>query len=537
MFRKIVWLPMMLICCSALAFSQAKTIPQLVKKGDKYTLLVDGKPFIMLGGQVNNPSATPERMARAWPKLKSLNANTVEFPVYWRQLEPAEGRFDFGDFDLIIAGARAQGLRVVPLWFGTWKNGNMDYTPTWMKADTVRFPRVLDFDRKPIGVLSPHSRTNLEADRRAYTALVRHIREIDEKDRTVIMMQVENEAGTMGSIRDFSAEGERLFNGPVPAALVKSLRKKPGTWKEVFGSRMAEEAFAVYSLATYINEVARAGKQIYPLPTYVNVWMGGNGTNDGFNRWDYPGEGYPSGGAVSHVLDLWKASAPDIDLIAPDIYHSSPLIFRQILTAYRRADNPLFIPETGPFRTAHGLPYARNLFYALAEFSAIGFAPYGVDSGTGTEVNPPFAEHAANFRLIRSAVPVIAQLQGTGKLKAAVEEDSIGSRMLCFDQFDMLVRFPSATRPSGETGPSEPTGRVLIGELAPGEFLILGFDAGIEFRPALGSGYTKAQLVLLEEGAYADGVWKRTGESRTGLTSSANLPSAGSMLRVKLTRQ
>jgi hypothetical protein len=201
---------------------------------------------------------------------------------------------------------------------------------------------------------------------------------------------------------------------------------------------MAEEAFTVYYLSTYINTVAKAGKAAYPLPTYCNVWMGGDNTNDNFDVWDRPGEGYPSSGPVSHVIDLWKASAPDI-------YHQSPIIYRTILSRYHRPDNPLFVVETGG-----GMNFARYMFYALGDHDAVGFTPYGVGTGAFNGITPRFADVAANFGVIASALPVIAQLQGTEKLKAAVEEEPIRSRTLTFDNHDIFVHFRPAVRASGQ---------------------------------------------------------------------------------------
>jgi hypothetical protein len=514
-----------------------ENIPHLRRKGNAVQLIVDGKPFIILGGQVGNASAFPHLMEQAWPKLKAFHANTVEFPVYWEVIEPEPGRFDFTALDQIIRATREQGLRAILLWFGTWKNGTMDYVPAWVKSDPARFPRVLDAAGKPMRVLSPHSPANLEADRKAFTALMKHVREIDEAHHTVIIVQVENEPGLYGSVRDFSPEANRLFNGPVPASLVTALKKKPGTWKEVFGSRLAEEVFTVYHLATYINEVARAGKQAYPLPMIVNVWMGGEGTNDRFHEFDRPGESYPSGGAVSHMLDIWKVVAPDIDIIAPDIYHRSPIIYQMILSRYHRPDNPLLVPETGG-----GMAFARYFFYGLADYSAIGFAVFGIDYGPSSEMGQQFSDMGANFRVIESALPVIAELQGTEKLKVAVEEDSIPGRMLYFDRYDILVRFrPPGRRPSPPTvpaGPSVPSGRVLVGQLGPDEFLIMGFDAAIDFKPPIGSEYTAAQFLLVEVGLYDEnGVWKPMELLNGDLTTSGLIfPLEGAMIRVKLMR-
>ena len=527
----------LLACVVWLALAQSRPIPQLVKTGDKFTFLVDGKPFIMLGGQVGNFSALPDRMDRARDAFRAMNLNTVEYPVYWNAIEPEEGKFDFSGFDQILRGVRSQGLRAVLLWFGTWKNGAMDWSPNWVKSDPSRFPRVLDRGGRPIRVLSPHSRATLEADKKAYTTMMKHLREMDETDRTVIMMQVENEPGLLGSPRDYSPEANKLFSGAVPEKLVTALKKKPGAWKEVFG-REAEEAFSAYAVSGYINEVARAGKDVYPLPAYVNVWNGGYGTNDNWERFDRPGETYPSGGAVSHMLDLWKANAPAIDAIASDIYHQSPIAYLKILNNYRRPDNPLLIVETG-----RGIA-ARAFFYAMADFSAIGFGPFGVDGG-GAELRPDMAAIAADFRLVKSAIPVITELQGTPRLKAAVEEAGIGARNLIFRNYDLLVRFnPPGRAPAGTIGQpaagasAEPSARAMIAELAPDEFLVMGFDSSVEWRPVQGSDYTAAQFLEVGEGVYENGVWKTTviGSTSQGdyTGPTIRLPAQGALMRVKL---
>jgi hypothetical protein len=520
-----------------MALAQSKPIPQIAKQGDRFTFMVDGKPFIMLGGQVGNFTGFPDRMESARPAFEAMNLNTVEYPVYWNVIEPAEGKFDFSGFDQILRGLRAQGLRAVILWFGTWKNGAMDWAPNWVKADPKRFPRVLDSGGKPIRVLSPMSKTNLEADKKAYSAMMTHLRQIDEADRTVIMVQVENEPGSLGSVRDFSPESNKLFAGPAPAKLVAALRKKPGTWKEAFG-READEAFNAYYLSSYINEVAQAGKQIYPLPTYVNVWNGGYGTNDNWERFDRPGESYPSGGAVAHMLDLWKANAPAIDAIASDIYHQSPITYLKILNSYRRPDNPLLIVETGS-----GIA-GRAFFYAMADFAGIGFAPFGVDGG-GANLRPDMAAVAADFRLFKTAIPVIAGIQGTPRLKAAVEETGVGARNLIFSDYDVLVRFhPRGRQPAGAIGQAaaagapEPSARVMIAELGPDEFLVMGFESSVEWRPVQGSDYAAAQFSEVEEGYYENGVWKATALGTTSQGDYAgptiNLSAQGALMRVKL---
>ncbi len=532
--RRLVQLTLAFVCASSLAFAQNKPIPQLVKKGEKYTLMVDGKPFIMMGGQVGNNSAFPDRMERVWPIMKAMNANMIQFPVYWDEIEPQQGRFEFGAFDQMLRAARTAGLRVVPLWFGTWKNGMMDYVPAWVKADPVRYPHVLDPHGERVKVLSPNSKTNMEADRQAFSALMKHIREIDEADRTVIMVQVENEPGVFGSVRDYSADTTDLFNGPVPDSLAAALKKKPGTWKEVFGKR-AEEFFNAYSMATYINEVATAGKGAYPLPMYMNVWNGGDGLGENESQLEYPGEAYPSGGATTTVHDLYKAVAKSIDVIAIDCYWQSPRKFRDATQKFKRPDNPLFVAETG-----RGIA-AGAFFWVIGEFDAIGFSPFGIDGG-GAGGADWVSAVGVDYRVCGPAMNIIADLQGTGHLQAAVEEQGIQGKNLFFDQYDMAVRFGIVARPGAFAAPAQPAspqatgpGRMMVAQLAPDEFLFMGASVSVIIRPTYGSGYTAAQYLRAEEGTYQGGVWKASAV-RNGNITALSLPAAGAMMKVKLTR-
>jgi hypothetical protein len=366
---------------------------------------------------------------------------------------------------------------------------------------------------------------------------MKHIREIDEKDRTVILVQVENEPGVVGPARDHAAEVNKLFNGPVPADFVTSLKKQPGTWTKVFGVEFAEEAFTTYYMAKYINAVSRAGKDAYPLPVYINVWMGGAGTNDRFYDFDRPGASYPSGGGQSHTLDLWKAAAPNIDLIAPDIYHKSAVIYRTILSRYNRPDNPLLIVETG-----RGMEFARYCFMALGEYSAIGFAQFGVGIQTSskTEFGAPFADMAANYGLLKNVIPVITELRGTKRLQSAIEEENIPGRTLSFERYDVLAMFPPAmsrqpmwVEPTGP--PTIPSGRVLLAQIQPDEFVIIGFDATIDFKPPVTSGHNEAKFVKVEEGIYQNDVWKVTKTyPATSPARGLKLPKEGAIIRVKL---
>lgn len=506
-------------------------LPRLEKRGARTQLIVDGKPFIVLGGQVGNPSAFPERMQRAQPAFRAMHLNAIEFPIYWGQIEPVEGTFDFAAVDQILQGLRQQGLRAIPLWFGTYKNGAMDYAPNWVKQDGKRFPRVLNRAGDPIAVLSPHGQATLEADRTAFAALMKHLRETDSA-HTVIMVQVENESGVLGSPRDYSADATRLYQSAVPASLVQALHKQPGTWQQVFG-RQSEEMFTGYHLSSYINAVARAGKAVYPLPMFVNVWMGGDGTNDRMTEFDRPGDSYPSGGPQSHMIDLWKTTAPDIDIIGPDIYHRNSSVYRMILDRYDRPDNPLLVVETGG-----AMRYARYCFVALGRHGAIGFSPFGVDRGGGQELSPDFQPVADNFRVLQQILPALPDLQAAGKLQSAIEEENVPGQMLYFNGWDVLVRFRPGAPASGATGTGpagEPSGRALVGQLGADEFLVAGFDAAVDFKPALGETSRSTDYLRVEEGGYENGAWK-TREVWNGnfVIRGLALRPGGTVMRVKL---
>ena len=210
------------------------TLPHLEKKDGRFAFVVDGKPFLILGAQINNSSSWPASMSHVWPALAAMHVNTVEAPVYWEQMEPSPGRFDFSNVDLLVTGARQHHLHLVLLWFGTWKNGQAHYVPEWVKNDPKTYPRVISSYGKILDVLSPNARGNLEADKHAFAALMRHVRELDEAQKTVIMVQVENESGSIGAVRDYSSAAQRAFDGPVPDVLTIALRTGNGSWSKVF---------------------------------------------------------------------------------------------------------------------------------------------------------------------------------------------------------------------------------------------------------------------------------------------------------------
>lgn len=485
----------------------AEDMPRLEKKDGHFALVVDGKPFLVLGAQINNSSAWASTLPSVWPALQDIHANTMEAPVYWEQMEPQQGHFDFSNVDLLVNGARDHHLRLVLLWFGTWKNGQAHYVPEWIKADPQKYPREVTSYGKILDVLSPNSTANLRADATAFAALMRHLKAVDGTQHTVIMIQVENESGSIGSVRDFSAAANRQIAADVPSSLTSALHISSGTWSKVFGAD-ADERFAAYSTATYINQVALAGKAEYALPMYCNVWL--TYPVHALENRDHasPGQEYPSGGPQQANIAIWKAAAPAIDILGPDFYSNDRAFYRDVIAAYQRNDNPLFIPET-----LLSKDFGSNFFYALGH-GAIGFSPFGIDySGWSTLENKVPAYLSENYALFAPMQREIAQLNFDGKLQTAVEQKGAARQRLHFPGADAVVSFGfpqlDGEAPPGTAGA---TGRAIVAQLGPLEFLVTGFDASVSFestatqdnRPAS----VQLEILRADEGQYVDGIWK-----------------------------
>jgi hypothetical protein len=400
-----------------------------------------------------------------------------------------------------------------------------------VKQDRPHFPTMIDASGNWTGVISPYFPSTLEADSKAFAALMGHLKQMDGERHTVIMVQVENETGSFGTPRDYSAEATKLYEGAVPEKLLAALGKKPGTWREVFGPE-AEEVFAAWGFSSYVGAVAAAGKKVYPLPMYANCWLA-VGAN--FQR---PGEDYPSGGPEPAMLGVWKAMAPALDIIAPDIYLSSRHQYRETMTAYRRPDNAMFIPETN----CDG-PAAQRLFEAMGEFGTIGFSPFGLDATGWTDTAPAVvAGLAESYRLLGPMTAELSRWQAAGKLHSVVEDYRKDFELLHLGLYDVLVEFGRPNWGSGAAEPQAADGRVLIAEVGPAEFVLAGFDVRVNFRPKRGlpaPGQRKpgdgGRFILVEEGRYQDGQWRVRRQLNGDQTDfGLNLPKNGAVYHAVL---
>jgi len=481
--------------------TKERPIPRLVKKDGRFALFVDGAPFLMLGAQAHNSSAWPEVLPDVWRAMESLHVNTVEVPVYWEQFEPRQGQFDYTVTDALLAGARQHRMRLVLLWFGTWKNGSQHYMPEWMKLDPARYPHMADKNGRAVDSPSPYAAASLAADLTAFTAFLRHLKASDP-ERTVVMVQVENEPGTWGSVRDYSAAAQKLFESPVPPEVLAAMHVKSASpapnWQDAFGAE-AEVCFHAWSVAKYVGEVAAAGKAVYPLPLYANAAL-----RDPLKP-GAPGS-YESGGPTDNVLPIWKVAAPAIDILAPDIYQNDPAAYRKVLELYHRDDNALFVPETGGGSNA-------RFFFAALGLQAIGFSPFGMDSpesrgaiGPNPGARMAFLEPwAMNYSLIGPIQRQIARLNFEGKLQAVAEEKGTVTQTLVFGPWNATVQY-GARRNNRAEGNGEPTGRALVAQLEDNQFLVTGFYSRVEFQPADADKHR--QFLKVEEGTYQNDVFK-----------------------------
>ena len=521
--------------------SPSSEIPHLRKQGTATQLVVDGKPFLALAGELANNSATSvEYMRAVWPKMVASKLNTVLAGVSWAQIEPQEGKFDFSVPDAIIRDAHSHNLHLVFLWFASWKNGMSSYPPAWVKKDFNRFPRaqigpsellwpeltISDVPRTKvvanmsIELLDTFSDANRDADAHAFAALMRHIRAVDQY-HTVIMIQVENEVGMQGDSRDRSPAANQAYAAPVPKELMDYVQahkdtlipefrqvwqaaglKTSGTWEEVFGKNLAaDEIFEAWSFARYVGGVAAAGKAEYPIPMYVNAALPRTASlADAVGKpheFGKAGSHFAIGGPMADVLDVWRAAAPAIDILSPDAYND----YEAWCAKYDRSGNPLFIPES-----RGGTEGAVRLIYAIGRHNAIGYSPMGID-----RPETPDKDLTAAYDAIAQLAPLIAEHQGNGTMTAVLlrgpddppQKIQVGNYML---QVSYLSRRRATLAlEQAKQPPPAPAAAIFIAA-GPDEYYAAGTGVIVSFSPNT-PGPPHAGLATVEDGAFVNGRW------------------------------
>lgn len=474
----------------------------LQSQGTATQLIVDGKPFLILGGELGNSSASSvQDIERIFPKLQRMGLNTVLVPAYWDLTEPTEGHFDFTLTDKVLQQARRNNLKVVFLWFGAWKNSMSCYAPLWFKENHKKYPRAYTQTGKPLEIASAFSENVYQADNRAFSAWLQHIVAIDKEEGTVIMVQIENEIGMLEDARDYSQEADKAFRAPVPTELMNYLQKnkktlhpqmikkwesqgckKQGTWQEVFGADIyTDEIFMAWHYARYVERMAQTARSIYNVPLYVNAAMNSRGRK--------PGE-YPSAGPLAHLIDVWRCGAPNIDILAPDLYDDG---FTNWVAQYKLHNNPLFIPEIR-LTDNNGV----RAFYIFGEHDAIGISPFSIEDGSDSSDSPLVQSYAR----LKELMPLLTEYQGKGMIKGVLFNQKDKERIITDDDLSITCRhyFTLPWDPRATDGSAWPEGGGLILKLSKNEYIVAGSGIVLEFTKASEKASSEIRKQLGEDG-------------------------------------
>ena len=486
-------------------------IPHLTKQGNITQLIVHDKPFLILGGELGNSTFTSvENMVSVWPKLRALNINTALVPIYWELIEPVEGEFDFGVYDQLIDDARKNDLKLIILWFASWKNSMSSHAPAWVKENQEKYPRVRDKEGIAQEILTPFSENNLNADMNAFKALMTHIKEIDSDKHTIIMIQPENEIGMLPTARDHSDLANEKYFAPVSEEFISYLIKNKdelvpefyavwkkygfktqGTWEQIFGKgNHTEEIFMAWHYAQFMDKIIQAGKDIYPLPMFVNAALNRPGRE--------PGEGYPSAGPLPHIMDVWLAGGASIDILAPDIYFPN---IEHWADLYTRRGNPLLIPETGasPF---FGGP-AKALF-VFGRYEALGYSPFSIESVEDPETH----ELGKAYHLIDQITPLLTAHHGKGKVNGVLLDKQKQDTTLTFGPYDFTFKHSHTLGYEKESKDKFwIPGAAIIIQTSENEFYIAGSGIVITFsKPS--DPLVRVGILKADEGRFENNQWK-----------------------------
>ena len=513
-----------------------------------------------IGLQAHNSSTDTRLIQKTIKAIQAVNGNCMEAPVYWYLLEPERDQYDTAHVKNLIDEARAAGLYLILLWFGTSKNGHPNYVPEYIKRNPATFLMAKECNRAPLEALSVHCMNTLERDKAAFCRLMTFLKEYDGAERTVIAVQVENEMGYGGTDRDYSEAAEADYVKEVPQELsdivientqAESLSEASAAqspWKRKFG-RYAQEAFSAWYTARYINTIARAGKEIYPLSMSVNLMVGEN-------SYEEAGLCYNAGAPVSRMLDLWKAAAPDIDVIGPDIYNEERRTYEKICRNYSRKDNPLYIPES-PIR---GEANAMNLILAAGQYGAAGLFCFGAESMLEADetIRPESYDIALSMRTVAAMAPLLMKYRGSDRIWAIAEDEFEKYRYLQNDQYHIIAKFTKyltmyygyslsvdKMRQAGQN-PEEIRGRAILVQTGENEFYLGGAGVALDFVKIPDAAdersyshmnarsFSQLNFLSVEEGHFEDDNWvcdfRRNGDE----SNFSQYVLAGEVIRIRL---
>ncbi len=487
-------------------------IPHLEKQGTTMQMIVNGKPYLMLAGETGNSSASDlSYMKTIWSKIVAEHLNTLVVPVYWELIEPEENEFNFTLVDSIIIAARQNNIKLVFLWFGTWKNSMSCYVPLWIKTNEERFPRARMKNGRAEEILTAFNKSNRDADAFAFSHLMKHIRQFDEKKQTVILIQVENEIGMIPTARDYCKEADKAFNSAVPEEFINYLKgnknklnpylydlwqkngfKTNGNWEEIFGKSIAtDEVFMAWNYAKYTNYVAEAGKKEYPLPMYVNAAL----IRPGYK----PGQ-YPSGGPLPHLMDIWKAAAPAIDFLAPDVYFQT---FAEWVSKYDipigepgQIYNQFFIPEVGNNQSLV------NAYYAIAEHNIMGYSPFSIESLK----DPTNNQVSKGYKVLGELSPLILANQGRGTMAGVILDSASQVEKIKLGDYIFVCHHEYSWPFAPKTEGANPRYGGMIIMISPNEYYIAGRGLVVTFESASDDG-SIAGIGSLDEGKFVNDKW------------------------------
>ena len=408
----------------------------------------NGKEMLVLGMQAHNSSTGTFMMERTIRAARLFNANTLEVPIYWYKVEPQKDTFDMTQVKHLIDQIRETDKKLIILWFATSKNGHPTYAPEYIKTNPETYKVAVGSNGAWVASLSPHCMETLERDKKAFCKLVEFIKEYDKDQKTVIALQIENEMGLANTDRDYSSLAQADYAKPVPEELRNSRLTDDGleyisqeekdnhSWKGHFG-RHAAEVFCAWYHGKYIGTIAKAAKEIYDIPMYTNVMVMENGCEE-------PGFSYSGGAAVSRVLDIWKAAAPELDLLCPDIYNQTKEEYCRICQAYKREDNALFVPESPCMGEANSM----NAIRAVTDYEAVGVACFGVENVLDNQGNllKEAETMAITMKTLHSLEPLLVKYRGTGKIHGIVQEEFASAHYLKLPEYHVQVKFVSADK-------------------------------------------------------------------------------------------